>query len=90
MLAKFSATTSTLRAFAMETDALTALVVQVAAANDKHDVDAQLLGVLNLRLDRIVAEVGAHAELRGEQFVRDVLRAFDRRGELTTASLRSK
>ena len=54
--------------------------VHVATADDEHGVDAQLFGVLNLRLDRVVAEVGAHAALRGAQFLRDVLRVFHEQG----------
>ena len=53
--------------------------VQVTPADDEPGVDAQLFGVLNLGLDRVVAEVGAHADLRGAQLVRDVLRVLHER-----------
>ena len=37
--------------------------IQVPAADDEHGMDAQLFRVLNLCLDRVAAEVGAHADL---------------------------
>ena len=43
-------------------------------------MDTQLFRVLNLRLDGIVAEIGAHADHLAAQFVGDVLRVFHKRG----------
>jgi hypothetical protein len=54
--------------------------VQVATADDEPGVDAQLFRVLNLRLDGIAAEVGAHANHLPAQFVGDVLRVSHQRG----------
>ena len=63
----------------MQTDAHRA-GFEVAAADNQHGVDAQLFRVLNLSLDRIVAEVGAHADHLPAQFTGDVLGVFHERG----------
>lgn len=68
-----------LRAFAVEADT-DGTGVHVAAADDEHGVDAQLLRVLNLPFDRAVAEVGAHADLLAAEFGGDALRVGDKRG----------
>ena len=52
----------------------------VTPADNEHRVDAQLFRIPNYCLDRIVAEVGAHAGSLAAQFPGDVLRVFHERG----------
>ena len=55
--------------------------VHVPAADDEHGVDSELLDVLDFRLDRAVAEVGAHADHLAAQFGNDGLGVLDERRE---------